>query len=165
MNTQTASHLIRGRQGSTCPLHITVHFDSNHLSKITLEESESLTLSFVGNHKRETAVIEWFEAHFAGIDLPFPLPLEQGKIPPFTWRVLEELQNIPRGKTASYSDVAANVGNEKSARAVGNACRVNPFPIVIPCHRVVKGDGTLGGFAYGVKMKENLLNIERSQAL
>lgn len=73
------------------------------------------------------------------------------------WLVLSK---IPYGKTSSYKDIAKFIGNPKAVRAVGTAVGKNPFLIIIPCHRVIKKDGSLGGFAYGKKIKKKLLNIE-----
>ncbi|NGX37393.1 MAG: Methylated-DNA--protein-cysteine methyltransferase, constitutive [Chlamydiae bacterium] len=146
--------------GSPCPLHVFLHFNLNNLEKITLKLGSSFELFFLGSHEREAAVIEWFQAYLQGEHPVFPLPLSP-TLKPFTWRVLCALQNIPFGKTQSYLDVAANVGNAKASRAVGNACRVNPFPLILPCHRVINTGGSLGGFAYGLEMKQRLLEFER----
>ena len=74
--------------------------------------------------------------------------------------VWKELQNIPYGKTKSYSEIAAVAGNKNAQRAVGNACNKNPIMIIIPCHRAVSKNNNLGGYAYGSKIKQKLLNIE-----
>ena len=74
--------------------------------------------------------------------------------------VWSELQNIPYGKIKSYSEIAAATGNKNAQRAVGNACNKNPIMIIIPCHRVVSKNNTIGGYAYGRSIKQKLLNIE-----
>ena len=74
--------------------------------------------------------------------------------------VWKELQNIPYGKTKSYSEIAAVAGNKNAQRAVGNACNKNPIMIIIPCHRVISKNNNLGGYAYGSEIKQKLLNIE-----
>lgn len=163
MKSIIVKHPLRG-PADACPLHISLHFTSQQLQKITLAEGEDLAL-FFEDHPAKRALIEWFEGFFLGKPSSFPLPLYRGDLTPFTRQVLEQLQKIPRGQTLSYADVAANVGNEKSARAVGNICRDNPFPLLIPCHRVIRRDGSLGGFAYGLKMKQMLLNMERLETL
>ena len=76
--------------------------------------------------------------------------------------VWKELQNIPYGKTKSYSKIAEAIGNKKAQRAVGNTCNKNPIMIIIPCHRVVSKNNNLGGYAYGSKIKQKLLNLENS---
>lgn len=78
----------------------------------------------------------------------------------FQKSVWQALSKIPYGKTSSYKDIAKFIGNPKAVRAVGTAVGKNPFLIIIPCHRVIKKDGSLGGFAYGKKIKKKLLNIE-----
>jgi methylated-DNA-[protein]-cysteine S-methyltransferase len=78
----------------------------------------------------------------------------------FEKMVLRKVAEIPLGKVATYGEVARAVGHEKAARAVGNALAKNPFPITIPCHRVIKGDLTLGGYTPGVEKKRILLEME-----
>jgi len=83
----------------------------------------------------------------------------------FQLRVWQELQRIPRGETRSYGEVAAAVGVPDGARAVGAACGSNPVSIVVPCHRVVTATGGLGGYAWGVDVKESLLEREGAQSI
>ncbi|MBI5231067.1 MAG: methylated-DNA--[protein]-cysteine S-methyltransferase [Coriobacteriales bacterium] len=79
----------------------------------------------------------------------------------FQVRVWEELRRIPRGETATYAEVAARAGRPNAVRAVGNACGRNPASIVVPCHRVVRSDGGLGGFGWGLDRKRALLEAEK----
>lgn len=88
-------------------------------------------------------------------DLPLDL---QGT--PFQKKVWRELRRIPRGKTISYRELAQRVGSPKGFRAVGQANRRNPVPIIIPCHRVIAADGSLGGYSSGIARKEWLLKHE-----
>jgi len=78
----------------------------------------------------------------------------------FQRRVWEALQAIPRGATKSYSKIAADIGQPKAARAVARACATNPVAVVIPCHRVVREDGGLGGYRWGIERKKDLLALE-----
>jgi len=78
----------------------------------------------------------------------------------FEKKVLMAEYNIPRGYVSTYSRIAKNIGNPKGARAVGNALANNPFPLIIPCHRAIRSDGTLGGFQGGLEMKKKLLENE-----
>jgi AraC family transcriptional regulator of adaptative response/methylated-DNA-[protein]-cysteine methyltransferase len=78
----------------------------------------------------------------------------------FQRRVWQELQSIPRGATKSYSKIAADIGHPKAARAVARACASNPVAVAIPCHRVVREDGSLGGYRWGVERKRKLLALE-----
>ena len=78
----------------------------------------------------------------------------------FQMRVWKELQDIPYGKTLSYNEVAVKIGNPKAYRAVANACGSNRVPLIIPCHRVVRKNGDLGGYRWGVGRKQKLLDME-----
>ena len=106
-----------------------------------------------------------------GIDLFFqskPVDFDLGiinlnKCSPFQKRVLLVDYNIPRGFVSTYGRIAKHVGVPKGARAVGNALASNTFPLIIPCHRAVRSDGTLGGFGGGVAMKQALLALEGVQ--
>jgi AraC family transcriptional regulator, regulatory protein of adaptative response / methylated-DNA-[protein]-cysteine methyltransferase len=80
----------------------------------------------------------------------------------FQWRVWNALQQIPRGTTLSYSDVAKRIGQPSAVRAVARACATNPVALVIPCHRVVREDGDLGGYRWGVERKRALLESEKT---
>ncbi len=78
----------------------------------------------------------------------------------FQRRVWAQLQTIPRGETVSYQQLAKEIGEPDAVRAVGSACGANPLPLMIPCHRVLRTDGTLGGFAWGLDSKIYLLGLE-----
>jgi AraC family transcriptional regulator, regulatory protein of adaptative response / methylated-DNA-[protein]-cysteine methyltransferase len=93
------------------------------------------------------------------LDLPIDI-----KVTAFQWRVYEALRSIPYGETRTYSEVARSIGAPRAARAVGHACATNPVGIVIPCHRVVREGGGLGGYAWGLPLKKQLLESERRGA-
>ncbi len=86
--------------------------------------------------------------------------LEKLGVTEFQRKVYEATSRIPRGEVRSYKWIAERIGNPKAYRAVGNALNRNPLPIVVPCHRVIKSDGGLGGFAGGVRLKRKLLRAE-----
>jgi len=86
--------------------------------------------------------------------------LNLSRLTDFSAKVLKQAYKIPRGKVATYSGLAAKVGNPRASRAVGTALANNPFPILIPCHRVVRADGRLGQFGGGSDMKKQLLERE-----
>jgi methylated-DNA-[protein]-cysteine S-methyltransferase len=99
------------------------------------------------------------DEYFAGKRKRFEIPLlTQGT--EFQKQVWEELQNIPYGKTISYAQLAQAVDRPKACRAVGSANGRNRIAIIIPCHRVIASDGTLGGYAYGLEIKKKLLDLE-----
>lgn len=104
----------------------------------------------------------WLKNYGLGLqNLPFPrknLDLCSGT--PFQKRVWAVLSKIPYGKTRSYKWIAEQLGYMGGCQAIGQANKRNPFPIVIPCHRVIAADGSLGGYAAGITMKKKLLKIE-----
>ncbi|MER5626389.1 methylated-DNA--[protein]-cysteine S-methyltransferase [Streptosporangium sp. NPDC002544] len=99
---------------------------------------------------------EYFAKHRQVFDLKLDLSLSRG----FRRLVQTHLPEIGYGQTRSYRDMAELVGNPKAVRAVGTACATNPLPIVVPCHRVLRTDGTLGGYIGGLEAKTTLLNLE-----
>ena len=104
--------------------------------------------------------IRQLDSYFAGELKEFDLPLSpQGT--PFQMKVWGELRKIPYGGTCSYGEIARRVGSPGASRAVGAANGANPLPIVVPCHRVIGGNGSLTGFGGGLPVKEALLNLEQ----
>jgi methylated-DNA-[protein]-cysteine S-methyltransferase len=99
---------------------------------------------------------EYFGRRRTRFDLPLDLSLSAG----FRQTVQRYLPRIPYGRTESYQRVAADVGSPRAVRAVGTACATNPLPIVVPCHRVLRADGTLGGYIGGLAAKTALLDLE-----
>jgi methylated-DNA-[protein]-cysteine S-methyltransferase len=98
----------------------------------------------------------YFDGRRTRFDLAVDLTLSAG----FRRSVLSYLPAIGYGQTASYQSVAAAVDNPKAVRAVGSACATNPLPLVIPCHRVIRSDGQLGGYVGGSEIKHRLLDLE-----
>lgn len=96
----------------------------------------------------------------ADLDADFPLDVSGTD---FQERVWQALRDIERGSTASYKDVAEAIGSPKSVRAVARACAANPVAIAIPCHRVVRSDGGLSGYRWGIDRKRKLLDREARQ--
>jgi AraC family transcriptional regulator of adaptative response/methylated-DNA-[protein]-cysteine methyltransferase len=106
-----------------------------------------------------TALLSHLNGQLPHLDLPLDIQATA-----FQWRVWQELQAIPYGDTRSYSEVARAIGEPKAARAVARACATNPVPLVIPCHRVVREDGSSGGYRYGKERKQQLLEQEANVA-
>jgi methylated-DNA-[protein]-cysteine S-methyltransferase len=100
------------------------------------------------------------DEYFAGRRTRFDLPLDLRLTSGFRRTVVTHLPDIPYGTTASYAALAAAAGNPRAVRAVGTACATNPLPVVVPCHRVVRSDGALGGYAGGLDAKRTLLALE-----
>jgi len=99
---------------------------------------------------------EYFGRTRTAFDLPLDLRLAKG----FRRAVLAHLSEIAYGRTESYAEVAAAAGSPRAVRAVGTACATNPLPLVVPCHRVVRADGSFGGYAGGADAKHTLLTLE-----
>lgn len=100
------------------------------------------------------------DEYFAGRRRRFDLTLDWALIGPFGRRVLKKTAAIPYGGYLSYGEVAAEAGSPRGARAAGNALGTNPIPIVIPCHRVLRSQGALGGYGGGLERKRFLLELE-----
>lgn len=98
--------------------------------------------------------------YFAGSRQVFDLPLDLQLSTGFRRTVLAHLRQIGYGHTETYAQVAVAAGNPRAVRAVGTACAANPLPVVVPCHRVVRSDGSLGGYLGGVLAKQALLTLE-----
>lgn len=109
---------------------------------------------------RLDVVAREFDEYFAGRLHTFDVPLDWRLSSGFRRTVLDHLSDIGYGHTASYATVAGLAGNPKAVRAVGTACATNPLPVVVPCHRVLRSDGTLGGYLGGVQAKRTLLDLE-----
>jgi methylated-DNA-[protein]-cysteine S-methyltransferase len=104
------------------------------------------------------------EEYFAGRRRRFELPLDWSLVGPFGQRVLRAASAIPYGGVLTYTQVAAEAGSPRGSRAAGNALGSNPIPIVVPCHRVLRSGGALGGYAGGLDRKRWLLELEGATA-
>lgn len=103
------------------------------------------------------------QEYLAGKRSVFDLPIEvEGT--PFQLKVWEALQNIPYGQTRTYAEIAAIIGSPRAFRAVGTANNRNPLALIIPCHRVIGANDQLVGYAWGLKLKKHLLELERANA-
>ncbi|TME30410.1 MAG: methylated-DNA--[protein]-cysteine S-methyltransferase [Chloroflexi bacterium] len=102
------------------------------------------------------------EEYFAGRRHAFDVPLDWRLSSGFRSTVLHRLPDVGYGHTATYAVVAQLAGNPKAVRAVGTACATNPLPVVVPCHRVVRSDGSMGGYRGGPEAKRILLTLEAS---
>ncbi len=114
----------------------------------------------------EVALHKWIAPvlDYLGECCPLPeLPLDV-RATPFQWQVWQALQRIPCGETRTYGQVAAAIGRPSAVRAVARACAANPVALLVPCHRVVRQDGDIGGYRWGIQRKAALLRLE-SEAL
>jgi AraC family transcriptional regulator of adaptative response/methylated-DNA-[protein]-cysteine methyltransferase len=110
-----------------------------------------------GLKKHVRAILQYFTGEIGANLLPLDL-----KATAFQHKVWKALQRIPRGSTRSYREIARTIGQPTAARAVARACASNPIAVVIPCHRVVRGDGYLAGYRWGLERKRRLLVLERT---
>lgn len=99
------------------------------------------------------------DRYFSGVPMEFTLPVDlKGTV--FEMKVWRAIRAIPRGRTLSYKELALRAGSPAASRAAGSACGKNPVPLIIPCHRVVGSNGSLGGYTGGLEIKKMLLKIE-----
>lgn len=139
---------------------VRVAFSSEGFDEVLASLAAAISPRVLEAPSRLDGAAREIERYFAGethtIDLPVDLQLVDG----FRREVVEHLPSIGYGRTASYADIAAAVGRPKAVRAVGSACGHNPVPIVIPCHRVVRSDGSIGQYLGGTEAKRVLLALE-----
>jgi O-6-methylguanine DNA methyltransferase len=102
---------------------------------------------------------------FTGERSFFTVPVDLSGVPPFQRKVLRATAGIPFGEARSYGWLAERIGHPRAARAVGTALGRNPVPFIVPCHRILREDGTLGGYGLGLPMKRSLLLLERTTPL
>jgi methylated-DNA-[protein]-cysteine S-methyltransferase len=100
------------------------------------------------------------DEYFAGERKRFELPIDWSLTRGFTAEVLRQTARIPFGKTSTYAEVAGRAGSPRAVRAAGNALGANPLPVVVPCHRVLRTGGALGGYTGGIERKQFLLGLE-----
>lgn len=118
----------------------------------------------VPDRKRTDQVARELDQYFAGKRRKFEVAADLTGLTPFYRAILRATARVPYGKVTTYRDVARTAGNERASRAAGGALSWNPIPIVVPCHRVVATDGSLGGYAGGLDAKRRLLSLERGEA-
>ncbi len=146
-------------------------FDTNHIGKIILygDKNYLYGLEFYKDGFIKDGWIEddrAFQTAIKELELYFNKEIKRFNVPikpigtNFQKRVWRELLKIPYGTTISYQELAKSAGNPKASRAVGNANGKNPIAIIIPCHRVISKNGTIGGFSGGVEIKKELLKLE-----
>ncbi len=137
------------------------------LSIILPRSSRKQSRELLGNRVRSPAppnliddLVERLKAYIDGRRVDFPDRLDLSGATPFQHAVWETTRLIPYGETRTYAWVAGQINKPRAARAVGQALGNNPLPIIIPCHRVIRGDGSPGGFSNGIEIKEHLLSLE-----
>jgi AraC family transcriptional regulator of adaptative response/methylated-DNA-[protein]-cysteine methyltransferase len=130
--------------------------DSATLKRLLAEEFSEADISEKDNSPLKKAVLRFLSGDGSLAQVPLDI---RGTV--FQCRVWEELRRIPRGETRTYKQIARAVGAPDAVRAVGSACGANPVALAVPCHRAVRTDGGLGGYAWGLSRKKRLLEIEK----
>ena len=156
LDTPIGRLLMAKAGGGVCKINLPSKHDSSFFHWLKdhfpeekiIEDADSLSVE-----------INQLQQYFDGKRSEFTFSFDL-RTTPFRNKALEKVAKIPFGKTASYKDIAVQINNKKAVRAVGSANAWNPIPIVIPCHRVIAHDGSLGGYGGGLTMKKWLLKHE-----
>lgn len=141
---------------------VRVAFDCEGHDEVLAALSDRVSPRILNAPARLDTVARQLDEYFAGRRLTFDVALDFRLAAGFRRSVLEELRHISYGKTSSYAEVAVKTGHPKAVRAVGTACALNPLPLVVPCHRVVRSDGAAGNYRGGAQAKLALLALESS---
>ena len=139
---------------------VRVAFETEDADAVMAELAQRVSPRVLRAPRRLDDVAHELDEYFAGrrraFDVPVDLQLARG----FRRAVLEQLVEVPYAQTVSYAELAARAGSPRAVRAVGTACAVNPVPLVVPCHRVVRSDGAPGAYRGGAAAKLRLLALE-----
>jgi AraC family transcriptional regulator of adaptative response/methylated-DNA-[protein]-cysteine methyltransferase len=130
--------------------------DPERLRELLAEEFSAARLSEKDLPDLRQKILDFIEGEGSLARLPLDI---RGTV--FQRRVWAELRRIPRGETRTYQEIACAIGAPAAVRAVGSACGANPVALVVPCHRAVRSDGGLGGYAWGISRKRKLLSVEK----
>jgi AraC family transcriptional regulator, regulatory protein of adaptative response / methylated-DNA-[protein]-cysteine methyltransferase len=130
--------------------------DADRLKRLLAEEFPQADVEENGLKELKQKVLAFIEGEASLARIPLDI---RGTV--FQQRVWDELRRIPRGETRTYQDIARAIGFPAAVRAVGSACGANPVALVVPCHRAVRTDGGLGGYAWGLVRKKKLLSLEK----
>jgi O-6-methylguanine DNA methyltransferase len=136
-------------------------WEKNELSQVVLTMHRPSVI-IEGSKAEIEETLKWLDSYFRGED--YPLALKKARSA-FQQEVCEAMREIEFGKTLSYSDLAKFIGNERAVRAVGSACGRNHLPLVVPCHRIIAKNGSIGGFSLDMSIKLNLLQLEEEVVL
>ena len=139
---------------------VRVAFESEDHDAVLASLSDAISPRVLRSGRRTDDVARQLDEYFAGHRRTFDVPVDLQLVSGFRREVIAQLRHIAYGTTQSYADVAAAAGNPRAVRAVGSACGHNPVPVVVPCHRVVRSDGSMGQYLGGVERKATLLALE-----
>ena len=139
---------------------VRISFHSEAEDLVLEELARRVSPRVVESSRKVAPVARELDEYFAGRRKRFDVPLDWSLVGPYARKVLRATAAIPFGKVSTYRKVAAKAGNPAASRAAGNALGSNPIPVVVPCHRVLRTNGTLGGYGGGLEVKELLLRLE-----
>jgi len=139
---------------------VRVAFQGEDRDDVLEELSRRLSPRILESARASDEVRRELDQYFAGERTRFDVTVDRRLIGDFARKVLDATARVPFGRTTTYGEVATKIGSPRAARAVGNALGSNPIPIVIPCHRVLRSGGALGGYGGGVDRKQRLLRLE-----
>jgi methylated-DNA-[protein]-cysteine S-methyltransferase len=139
---------------------VRIAFETENRDEVLGEVAMRISPRILEAPRRLDPVRRELDRYFAGRLQDFDVPLDWSLVGDFARRVLRRTARIPYGSVASYGNVALEIGTPRAARAVGNALGSNPIPVVVPCHRVVRSGGTIGGYGGGLQRKRWLLALE-----
>jgi methylated-DNA-[protein]-cysteine S-methyltransferase len=142
---------------------VRVAFERENHDDVLVELSSAVSPRILRSSHRVDDVARQIDEYFTGRRRHFEVPVDLQLSSGFRRAVLAHLLEIPYGSTESYSVVARSAGNPKAVRAAGSACATNPIPLVVPCHRVVRSDGSYGQYRGGPEAKHLLLTMESGQ--
>lgn len=135
-------------------------FELENHESVLIELARTIGPRIIESSLRVETAAQQLREYFAGERRRFDLDIDLRLVSGFRHKVVAHLSQIPYGSTASYGALADAVGNPKAVRAVGSACSHNPVPILVPCHRVVRTDGSIGNYLGGTEVKRALLALE-----
>lgn len=141
---------------------VRVAFENEDFDRVLESLAERVSPRVLAEPSRLDRVAVEFDEYFAGHRHAFDVPLDHALSSGFRGTVQRYLPHIAYGHTQTYKEVAESVGNPKAVRAVGSACATNPLPVIVPCHRVLRTDGSLGGYLGGLAAKRTLLALEQA---
>jgi methylated-DNA-[protein]-cysteine S-methyltransferase len=156
LSTPVGSLLLAGTEQGL----VRVAFPSQGHDTVLAQLAERVSPRILHAPGRLDAVARQLDEYFSGRRRSFEVPVDLRLAKGFRLSVLAHLRQIPYGITESYADVAVAAGSPRAVRAVGTACATNPVPIVVPCHRVIRSDGSYGPYAGGAGTKVTLLTLE-----
>jgi len=141
---------------------VRVAFENQDFDEVMSDLAARVSPRVLEAPRRLDAVRRQIDQYFEGRRTEFDVPVDFRLAHGFRRKALGFIAEIPYGRTASYREVATGAGNPNAVRAAGSACATNPIPVVVPCHRVLRTGGALGGYGGGLDRKETLLRLEGS---